>query len=118
MASEMQAGRAMVVIAAITGLLFFILGVVGDDSLFRAFGKGALSAFAVMVLGGTARRFWRGSTVESAQGPGGWGLNFARATLRPLLTLERRVDQQMAAVNERLTAIEEEVTILRGTAPA
>jgi hypothetical protein len=115
-ASEIKAGRAFVGLAAAVGTFFFIQRLIGDDSLWDAFIKGAGAAFAVMILSGVARRFWKGERVESAQGPGGWGMTFARATLRPFRVLEERLDAQMRAVNDRIRLVEEDVRELKGPA--
>jgi hypothetical protein len=71
------------------------------------------AAFGVMVVLGTAQRFWAGSQVEEAHAPGGWGIRFAGTTRRALRLLERRVDTQMREINDRLLEIEEAVQRLQ-----
>jgi hypothetical protein len=114
-ASEAKAGRSIVVGALALGIFFFVQALATNNALFRSFVNGAVAAFAVMVLGGAGRRLWRGDRVEGAQAPGGWGLTFARATLRPFRALEQRITKQMDVVNDRLFALEEEIAALKGS---
>jgi hypothetical protein len=115
-ASEVRVGRALVVVAGVLGLFFFVQALVTDNALFRSFINGAVAAFAVMVLGGVGRRLWRGAEVAGAQAPGGWGLNFfAKATLRPIQALEERINRQMDALNVRLLGVEEQVAAFKGS---
>lgn len=117
MDSETTAGRGAVIAAGSVAVFFFAQRLIADDSLYASFIKAAIAAFAVMVIVATGRRLWQGDTVGGAQAPGGWGLSFARATLRPLRTLETRVNEQMTAMNDRMLATEEEVAQLKGSAP-
>jgi hypothetical protein len=118
MASETQAGRWAVVLAAVVGAFFLVQRLIADDSLWDSFIKGAAAAFAVMLLIGVGRRFWRGDKVESAEAPGGWKVSFARAALRPFRVLEERLDAQMKTVNDRIRAVEEDVRVLKESTPA
>jgi hypothetical protein len=115
-ASETNVGRWAVIAAALVGGFFFVQRLIADDPLYTAFIKGMGGAFAVMVVVGTARRFWRGDKVSGAQGPG-FGLNFARAALRPLRTLDERVNQQMNAMSGRVDVLERDVGGLKESAP-
>jgi hypothetical protein len=97
-----------VLLAGTVGLAFFVGGLFSDDSIFRSFVMGGVGAIVVMGVGGLAQGLWRGGEVEEVEG-GGWRVRLARATVRPLRTLERRVDSQMSQVNDRLFDLERAV---------
>jgi hypothetical protein len=100
--------RWLVVLAGCVAAGFFFGGLLSSTSLFRSFVMGGVSALIVMGVGGLAEGLWRGGKVEEVEG-GGWRVRIARATLRPLRTLERRVDTQMRQVNDRLFDLERAV---------
>jgi hypothetical protein len=108
-------GRWIVVAASLVGIVFLAWGLTHSTTLFRSFLMGIGAAFGVMVVAGTAHRFWGGGQIEEAQAPGGWGLRFAGTTRRALRLLEERVDTQMREINDRLYEIEENVYRLGGT---
>jgi hypothetical protein len=91
------------------GLAFFVQGLLTDASVFNSFVRGGVSSLIIMSVGGLARSLAGGGEVEEVEAPGGWRVRLARATLRPLRTLERRVDTQMEQVNDRLFDLESAV---------
>jgi len=58
-----------------------------------------------MVVAGVFQRFWGGSKLTDATGPGGWGIGFG-FTKRALRELNHRVDDQMTTLNNRLYDLE------------
>lgn len=91
------------------GAAFFVGLLIDGDSLFSAFWMGCVAAFAAMALSATAKGLWEGQEVESAQGPGGWGVKFFGATRRTVRLLSERVADQMTTVNQRLYELEKAV---------
>jgi hypothetical protein len=61
-----------------------------------------------MVVAGVFQRFWGGSKLTHATGPGGWGIGFGVAK-KALTELNQRVDDQMTTLNERLYDLEKVV---------
>jgi len=106
--SFLKGRRWLVILAGVTALAFFVGELLSDVSIFRSFGMGGVSALIVMGVGGLAEGLWQGGEVEEVEG-GGWRVRLARATVRPLRTLERRVDSQMQQVNDRLFDLERAV---------
>jgi len=104
----LRGSRWLVVSAGVVAVAFFVGGLLGSASLFRSFLMGGVSALIVMGVGGLAEGLWQGGYIEEVEG-GGWRVRLARATRRPLRTLERRVDTQMKQVNDRLFDLERAV---------
>jgi hypothetical protein len=100
--------RWLVTSAGVIAIAFFAGGLLSSESIFRSFVMGGVSALIVMGVGGLAEGLWRGGEVEEVEG-GGWRVRLARATLRPLRVLERRVDSQMEQINDRLFDLERAV---------
>lgn len=94
---------------ALTGAAFLVQRlVVTQDSLLRAFLGACGAAFAVMAVAGVFQRFWGGSKLTDATAPGGWGIGFGVAK-KALGELNRRVNDQMTTLNERLYDLEKVV---------
>jgi hypothetical protein len=109
----LKGSRWLVVSAGVIAAAFFVGGLLSSASIFRSFVMGGLSALIVMGVGGLAQGLWQGGAVEEVEG-GGWRVRLARATRKPLRTLERRVDTQMEQVNDRLFDLERAVFKDRG----
>jgi hypothetical protein len=114
--------RWIAVVGALVGAAFFVQRLAAtQDSVFRAFVAACAAALAIMVVAGTLQRFWGGSRLTDASGPGGWGIRFGAkgldATTKAVAELNHRVDDQMKTLNDRLYDLEK-VVFKNGSADA
>jgi len=88
------------------GIAFFVQRLAATpDSLWRAFLAACAAAFAAMIVAGTFQRFWAGAKLTVATMPGGLGIGFGVAK-KAIAELNRRVDDQMKTLNDRLYDLE------------
>ena len=112
--SRWTGGRWIAACGLLVAAAFFVqrLAATGD-SLLEAFLLSCGAALAFMVVAGTVHRFWGGSKLTNASGPGGWGIGFGAqgfgATRKAVAELNSRVDDQMKTLNERLYDLEKVV---------
>jgi len=102
-------GRCIAAGSALVGVAIFIQRLAATpDSLLRAFLAACATTFAAMIVAGTFQRFWSGSKLTDATMPGGLGIGFG-ATKNAITELNRRVDDQMKTLNDRLYDLEKVV---------
>lgn len=103
-----QFRHAVVAVAGVIGLAFFVGLAIQPQPLFDAFVKGAIAAFVTMAVGSFGYRIRRGAQVDEMEA-GGFRVKLARAARRPIRVLEERVDVQMRQINDRLYDLETRV---------
>ena len=87
------------------GVAFLVIGLANGGRLLGTFLGAATAAAATMIVLGIGEGFWRRDKVDTAQGPGGWGIGFGQ-TKKAVGKLNERVDTQMEEVNKRLYDLE------------
>jgi hypothetical protein len=99
--------RPIVVLALAVGAVFLAVRLLEGTAFFGAFTQAGIVAFVLLLVLATARAVWRGDDVEEAEA-GGWRVRFSVAR-KAVGALERRVDANARATNQRLLDLEREV---------
>jgi len=99
--------RPIVVLALAVGAAFLVVRLIDGAAFFAAFTQAGVVAFTLLVLLATAHAVWRGDDLEEAEA-GGWRVRFSVAR-KAVGALERRVDANTRATDQRLLDLEREV---------